>query len=297
MTGSSHSGQSAATKMEWSLSQAICLACLWEATAAKPGNIHRAADFADMGFADMTTSAVAIAPPLARATHGIGPAILAATQAMHRSVGKNTHLGTILLLAPLASVASRDRFQEELAERLAGLDVADARAAYEAIRLAKPGGLGQVADQDVAGPPAVGLRDAMVMAADRDLIARQYATNFQTVLHDALPHLLHRLREQIPLGIAIVDTHVFLMAGWPDSLIARKCGPETAAKSAYLAQRVLDAGPPLSEPYLQAAAELDFWLRSDSHRRNPGTTADLIAATLFVGLRLGHIAFPCEFMP
>jgi triphosphoribosyl-dephospho-CoA synthase len=36
---------------------------------------------------------------------------------------------------------------------------------------------------------------------------------------------------------------------------------------------------------LSALAELDFWLRTDGHRRNPGTTADLIAAGLFVGLR------------
>jgi triphosphoribosyl-dephospho-CoA synthase len=48
---------------------------------------------------------------------------------------------------------------------------------------------------------------------------------------------------------------------------------------------VLDAGSPKSEEYLRELAKLDFWLRSDGNRRNPGTTADLIAAGLFVALR------------
>ena len=39
----------------------------------------------------------------------------------------------------------------------------------------------------------------------------------------------------------------------------------------------------------RALADFDFWLRSDGHRRNPGTTADLIAAALFAGLRDGWI--------
>ena len=41
-----------------------------------------------------------------------------------------------------------------------------------------------------------------------------------------------------------------------------------------------------------ALADLDFWLRSDGHRRNPGTTADLIAAGLFAALREHQIALP-----
>ena len=36
-------------------------------------------------------------------------------------------------------------------------------------------------------------------------------------------------------------------------------------------------------------AEFDFWLRQDGHRRNPGTSADLVAAGLFVSLQDGKI--------
>ncbi len=38
--------------------------------------------------------------------------------------------------------------------------------------------------------------------------------------------------------------------------------------------------------------ELDFWLRSDGHRRNPGTTADLVAASLFAAIQTGQIQPP-----
>jgi triphosphoribosyl-dephospho-CoA synthase len=75
------------------------------------------------------------------------------------------------------------------------------------------------------------------------------------------------------------------MAEYPDSLIARKCGMSIARQAQGLASRTLQAGRPGDERYLSALSELDFWLRSDGHRRNPGTSADLIAAGLFVGFR------------
>ncbi|MCH2582712.1 MAG: triphosphoribosyl-dephospho-CoA synthase, partial [Planctomycetes bacterium] len=38
--------------------------------------------------------------------------------------------------------------------------------------------------------------------------------------------------------------------------------------------------------------ELDGWLREDGNRRNPGTSADLVAACLVLGLRAGIIGLP-----
>jgi triphosphoribosyl-dephospho-CoA synthase len=72
---------------------------------------------------------------------------------------------------------------------LARLDVADPRAAYEAIRLANPGGLGQVTDQDVHDEPTQGLRAVMVLAADRNQIARQYRNGFGQVFDKGGPTL------------------------------------------------------------------------------------------------------------
>ena len=73
---------------------------------------------------------------------------------------------------------------------LAGLDVEDARLTYEAIRLAAPGGLGQVAQQDVQEEPTQTLRQVMSLAAERDLIARQYANGFAEIFGDGVPALI-----------------------------------------------------------------------------------------------------------
>ena len=50
-----------------SIGQCATLACLLEVTAAKPGNVHRGADFDDVTFADFAISAVAIGPAMERA--------------------------------------------------------------------------------------------------------------------------------------------------------------------------------------------------------------------------------------
>jgi triphosphoribosyl-dephospho-CoA synthase len=85
------------------------------------------------------------------------------------------------------------------------------------------------------------------------------------------------------------------MSESPDSLIARKCGAEVARESAERAARSLAAGPPGSEVYANELIQLDAWLRADGHRRNPGTTADLIAAGLFAAFREGIIDTSASF--
>jgi triphosphoribosyl-dephospho-CoA synthase len=72
-------------------------------------------------------------------------------------------------------------------------------------------------------------------------------------------------------------------------LIQRKCGPAVAKDASDRAAIVLATDEPGRAAYQQALSELDDWLRADGHRRNPGTTADLIAAGLFVLLREGRL--------
>jgi triphosphoribosyl-dephospho-CoA synthase len=145
--------------------------------------------------------------------------------------------------------------------------------------------MGTVPEKDIAGEPPTDLRAAMQLAEHRDLVARQYVRGFEDVFDRVTPWLLAGRAAGWSLTQCLIRTHVRLMAECPDSLIARKCGVETARQSQLLASRVLEAGQPGEEAYETALADLDFWLRSDGHRRNPGTTADLIAAGLFVGLR------------
>ena len=119
----------------------------------------------------------------------VGETVLAAVRATRQVVRTNTNLGILLLLAPLAAVGPDRPLREGLRRVLERLDVADARAVYEAVRLANPSGLGRVPEQDVSEPPTQTLRQVMELAAGRDLIARQYANGFQEVFEVGVPAL------------------------------------------------------------------------------------------------------------
>lgn len=273
------------------------MACIYEATAPKPGNVYRGADFEDMTYVDLVTAAVAIAPAMDAAATGqsLGRSVLDSIDATRRLVGVNCNLGTVLLLAPMAKVPLDVPLSDGIAAVLRECTPADAADVYEAIRRAQPGGLGRAETADVAGPPPDDLIAAMRLAADRDLVARQYADDFTEVLGLVVPSLANGVQQRWSLADTIVHTQMQLMSRLPDSLIARKCGAETAAESSARAAAVLAAGPVGSEAYQRALADLDFWLRCDGHRRNPGTTADLIAAGLFATLRDGIIKAPWRF--
>lgn len=269
--------------------QCATLACLWEAIAPKPGNVHPRADFEDMTFADLATSAVLIGPAMdAAARQPLGQTVLDAVRATRQGVGKNTNLGTILLLAPLATVPPEEPLVPGVKRVLARLGPSDAENVYRAIRLAEPAGLGSVDAYDVFQQPPESLREAMGTAADRDMVARQYAEDFAQVLGVVAPWLREGLAEGWPLPEVIVYVQMRLMARFPDSLIARKCGHEEARRISAWATDVLASGRPGDPAYAAALAELDSYLRSDGHRRNPGTTADLLAAGLFTILRDKH---------
>jgi triphosphoribosyl-dephospho-CoA synthase len=135
----------------------------------------------------------------------------------------------------------------------------------------------------------------MRLAADRDLVARQYANNFAEIFELAVPALAEGLARGWALNDVIVHTFLTLMRDRPDTLIERKCGREVAEEAASYAASVLRSGVPGDDEYADALADLDFWLRADGHRRNPGTSADLIAAGLFVVLQQGIVKLPIRF--
>jgi triphosphoribosyl-dephospho-CoA synthase len=277
-----------------SISQCATLACLLEAAAPKVGNVHRGADFEDLTFTDFAVSAVAIGPAMEEAVAlGVGRAVVDAIKATRAVVATNTNLGMALLFAPLAAVPRAERLTwVNVSHVLKNMTEDDSRLVYEAIRLAQPGGLGNVESMDVAGEPPASLLIAMQAAANRDQIAEQYLTNFSLVLDRLLPWLIAARQKGCSLTDAIVHTHLTSIAHFGDSLIARKCGQDVSQKVAAMASRVWEAGEPGDEAYYAALADFDFWLRSDGHRRNPGATADLIAAALFAGLRDGLLVPP-----
>lgn len=269
------------------------MACLIELGAPKAGNVHPGADFADTTCEDFATSAVVIAPAMDRAAEaGVGATVLEAVRATQQVVGKNTNLGMILLLAPLCAVGMKEDLKAGIPRVLASLNEDDARHVYEAIRVAKPGGLGVSECGDVNASDVLPLCEAMRLAADRDAVARQYVNDFEDVIEHVTPSLVRGVRDGLGLGDAVVRAHLEQMAREPDSLIRRKCGDALAAESSQRARAVLDTSWPHTAGSRAAFEAFDTWLRVDGNRRNPGTSADLIAAGLYVALREKYIDRP-----
>jgi triphosphoribosyl-dephospho-CoA synthase len=264
-------------------------ACLLEASTRKPGNVGPGRDFADMRYEDFLLSAAAIGPAFARAPElGVGRTVLAAVRATRERVSVNTNLGLVLLLAPLACAAGLEggALDGRVRRVLGALSVDDAEAAYEAIRLVGPGGLGDAPAEDVATVPTRTLREVMVLARDRDAIANEYASDYDRTFRLTAPALRRARSAGGSWPDAILEAFLQVLGEVPDTLIARKRGPAAAERVSAGAARVLAAGGVRAQP---ALADFDASLRADGNALNPGTTADLVTAVLFVALLEGML--------
>lgn len=284
-------------------------ACCLEVSAPKVGNVNRYHDFPDCSLEDFLLSGAAIAFVLAGIeSYSVGRAVLACVEAARAWVPVNTNLGIVLLLAPLARAWAEltpagkipggfrgglevpEPLRRKLARVLAGLGVEDAGHVYRAIRLASPGGLGKVEAHDVSETdrPEITLLEAMKLAADRDLVAREYVNCFSLTLDEAVPALGRALEGGLSLPEAVADAHLYLLARVRDTLIIRKRGIEASREVSRRAQEAYEAGGWKTPRGRELAARLDRWLRGDSGigALNPGSTADIITAALFVAFLL-----------
>jgi triphosphoribosyl-dephospho-CoA synthase len=266
-------------------------ACILDVAVLKPGNVALMSGFRDMNATDMLLSAAAISPLLEQAPlRRVGETILDCVRATRQVASVNTNLGIVLLLAPLASVQPGLDLRGGVMRVLMRLDIGDAHLAYEAIRLAQPGGLGRVAEQDVSGEPSVGLREAMALAADRDLVARQYVNDFEQVFEGAEFLRREMSRPRSEFGSAVTQLFIHLLATYPDSLIVRRHGQKAAEQVLARAKEIAASGRKYA---IDSLLGFDEWLRNEVWPpRNPGTTADLVVASLFVALRQNIIQLP-----
>ncbi len=264
-------------------------ACRAELSALKPGNVHVHAPGHGMEVAQFEAAAEAAAPWISANGVKVGTRILRAVEASFAAAGCNTNLGILLLCAPIAAAAEMNlekSLRDRLRAVLASLDSSDAAAVYAAIRRAHPGGLGDAPEQDVAMPPTIGLLDAMSLAAGRDRIALNYTTGFADIFEFGLPELTLAQSLANSEQLAITTLHMAYLAQFPDSHIARKYG-EAAASGVRTRAIALS---PLWRPVAQRSTERDLLdLDAELKRQNvnPGTTADLVVATVFV-------AFVCD---
>nr|WP_245239720.1 triphosphoribosyl-dephospho-CoA synthase [Methylobacterium variabile] len=279
------------------IAAAYLAACRAELAAIKPGNVHVHAAGHRMTVADFEASAVLSAPHIAAAGARVGARAEGAVAATRVGIGQNTNLGIVLLCAPLAAAAERPGpLRPALAAVLAGLDTTDAAGIYAAIRLASPGGLGRAARHDVTaeGPPPP-LLAAMAEAAERDRIARAYVTGFADLFETGLSALAAARARGLTEPWTTTAVHLAFLAGFPDSHIVRKFGAAAAEAVRAEAEAAL-GGLALGEGARAVLLAHDAALKAAG--LNPGTSADLTVATLFLdaigGLKAGAGPDPAQ---
>jgi triphosphoribosyl-dephospho-CoA synthase len=272
--------------------EAYVNACLLELKSLKPGNVGVHGDGHGMTLQQFIDSAMASSSALFDPTlESVGQRILQAVSDTRRSVGDNTNLGIILLVAPIAhalvincthGLEQSTDLQVLTAEVLNQLTIEDAIDAYQAIQTAQPGGMGEVDDHDVSDTPTITLRQAMEISAPYDRIAYQFHTNYKDIFDHNLPVYWQYLEKWQKQHWAATAVFLSQWVREPDTLIIRKKGllkaKQISDMIAPLTEQVLASDDPqLVEDELLA---LDRDLKSKAI--NPGTTADITVASLFV---------------
>lgn len=288
--------------MSLRISRTAQLACAMEMLAPKPGNVSPGKPFRYLNEMTFIASAAGIAEAFADPGLSVGKLTERAVMTTKSLTDRNTNLGIILLLAPLVracgDILTKNISQADgasdlrgaLSLVLAGLDADDSSSIYAAIRNASPEGLDRsekydVIDFDARGAPsAPPILEAMRFASSRDSIAREYVTDYGITFGLAAPKLAALWEEGRQLRSSVVQTFLFLMSEVPDTLIERKLGRKASLGASEEAGRALALGGCFTDEGKNALRDLSLMLDDPDNLMNPGTTADLLAAGIFVFL-------------
>ncbi len=261
-------------------------ACICDVEAFKPGNVSVYNAGHDMSVADFLLSAEVSAEPITNPDYSLGEKIFHAVKATRDAVGCNTNLGILLLCAPVIQagqqVEERQSLLEALRYVLENTSIKDADWVFKAISLASPGGLGESADQDVSERANVTLFQAMEIAQNKDRIAKQYVTYYKDIFNFSILRYNDGLNSFGNQEWAAVFVFTGLLSKFPDSHIERKYGNE---HSGWVLKKIIAVDDALintqdPEQLVPMLHEVDREFKEKGI--NPGTTADLTVATVFV---------------
>ena len=272
-------------ELQVELSQLYLHTCKLDVQSLKPGNVSVYSTVKDLSVDDFLNSAAASVQPLTEQNISLGKRILRALEATHKAVSTNTNLGMILLIAPLIharlQVMDSSEILNALKIVLKQTTIEDACDVYQAIRLANPGGMGKKNNQDISEEPSVSLLKTMEISASWDQIAAQYTNNFADIFNFGVPLYKKLLEKWQDEKWATSGLFLSFLAHYPDSLIERKFGllkaKEISAMISGLERELCRSDSP--GRYEAQLLEIDSHLKRN--RINPGTTADLTAASIF----------------
>jgi triphosphoribosyl-dephospho-CoA synthase len=305
------------------ISKCLELAILLEVSADKPGNVNLTTGFEGTRYEHFLASAVAATPWFKLAAERGIAVSQGETSVSNVRVGQiikncvcninswqhggNTLLGTVILLSPIAvaagmtSVVKENVFEiQKIRGNLKCITEStlpkDAVDVYEAIKIAKPSGLGKAPDLDLNDSDSVNrivkenitLYQVFKIASVYDRVCSEWVSNYPVTFEVAYLYLIRQISEAIDLNKAIVHTFLKVLAEYPDTFIARKIGMEKAKEVSVKASEILELGgleTPLGRKSLR---ELDLQLRKSRNDLNPGTTADIVAAALALCILSGY---------
>jgi triphosphoribosyl-dephospho-CoA synthase len=304
------------------VSACLQLAILLDVSAyPQPGNVHRTADFQETKYEHYLASAVAVAPHFKLAAHrgilafnkktspnaiGIGKIIKNCVKSVDEwQHGGNTILGSIILLSPIAvaagmtfaqgsfSVARLRRNMKTVVETSTSIDAVNV---YDAIKIAKPEGLGEAPKLDVNDPESrkkileenITLLEIFKISSEYDSVTAEWVNNYPITFDLGYPFFVQKLKETENVNMATVYAFLKVLSEIPDTFIARKVGMAKAKEVSANAKQVLEIGDLTTSKGRQILWKFDEELRDSSHKLNPGTTADIVTAVLAISILTGY---------
>lgn len=246
----------------------------------KPGNVDRCHDYDTtrlehfLGSMIFSRHALDEAERLG-ASGSVGKIFHAAVEETHCHSGGNTHFGAFILLVPLVMGGDIPGALKITADTT----VEDAILFYRAFGLTKVAVL-ENDDRNINDPFAeeslrndnMTLYDVMAYSAPRDMVCREWLNGFSLTRKGA--DLLHEFG---PGSESISEAFLTLLASEPDTFVAKKHGLEVSRKTMERAREVIDG--------VRDLREFDeLCIREDI---NPGSTADIIIASIYTALGEG----------
>ena len=295
------------------ISKCLETAILFEVSANKPGNVNFVVGFEGTRVEHFLASAVAAAPSFEEAARrgiavaddrlrlsdvGMGKLMkdcVADINAWQK--GGNTLLGTVILFMPVAVAAGMtslknnafnlSSLRRSIRKVVESTTPQDAFNLYDAIEIAKPSGLNGAPDLDVKANDSkirlikenVSLFEVFKIAASYDDVCFEWVNNFPITFDLAYPFMMKELKTK-RLKTAIVHTFLKVLSERPDTFISRKIGQVKAQEVSSGARKVLELGGVETPEGKESVILFDQKLRNSGNDYNPGTTADITAATL-----------------
>jgi triphosphoribosyl-dephospho-CoA synthase len=267
-------------------------ACKLDVMSIKPGNVFLNSPGYGMTHKDFLQSSMACSDIMCEKNINFGVKILESIKASMDVVGCNTNLGIVLLCTPIIEAIYMDKDHNFLPNNLKkvinNITIQDTKLVYKAINIANAGGMDSKDKFDLkkSDNNDFTLLEAMKYASSYDYIASEYSNYFHNIINTISVNWRNYFNLMKNSEYATTATYLKLISENPDSLISRKHGVKASIKvsdrlkpiaSEYCASKTPNA---LNNQLLLVDSELKM------QGLNPGTTADVVVASIFIN-RLG----------